>query len=148
MFTKIGMRELQALVRKGLHQSSSFTDHKVDRLPIPSNITKLNNQILDWHIFRNVLKTPHLAHIVSKNLDILRSITHPATRIIMIKNKVMSEALLYIVWSDQWYLFPRQQAKRTMASSMPATPRATAVGILIRKKHIFIGFLQEAKGSR
>ena len=97
MFAKIDMGESQALVRKGLHQSSSFTDHKVDRLPIPSNITKLNNQILDWHIFRNVLKTPHLAHIVSKNLDILRSITHPATRIIMIKNKVMSEALLYIV---------------------------------------------------
>ena len=60
-------------------------------LKIPSNITKLNNQILDWHIFRNVLKTPHLAHIVSKNLDILRSITHPATRIIM------SETLLYMV---------------------------------------------------
>merc|ERR1719209_1345706 len=81
MFTKIGMRESQALVvRKGLHQSSSFTDHRVDRLPIPSNITKLNDQILNWHIFRNVLKTPLLAHIVSKNLDILRSITHPLSK--------------------------------------------------------------------
>ena len=93
------MRESQALVdRKGLHQSSSFTDHKVDRLPIPSNITKLNNQILDWHIFRNVLKTPHLAHIVSKNLDILRSITHPATRIIMIKIKWGVKH--YCIWYD------------------------------------------------
>merc|ERR1719209_1012284 len=81
MFTKIGMRESQALVvRKGLHQSSSFTDHRVDRLPIPSNITKLNDQILNWHIFRNVLKTPLLAHLVSKNLDILRSITHPLSK--------------------------------------------------------------------
>merc|ERR1719229_68096 len=30
MFAKIEMGESQALVRKGLHQSSSFTDHKVD----------------------------------------------------------------------------------------------------------------------
>jgi len=30
MFARIDMGESQALVRKGLHQSSSFTDHKVD----------------------------------------------------------------------------------------------------------------------
>ena len=41
------------------------------------------------HMYETILKTHLLAHIVSKNLDILRSITHPATRIIMIKNKVM-----------------------------------------------------------
>ena len=58
-------------------------------LKIPTNITKLKNQILNWHIFHNVPKPPLLAHIISENLDILRSITHPATRIIMIKNKVM-----------------------------------------------------------
>jgi len=51
-----------------------------------------------------------------------------------------------MAWSDERYLFPRQQAKRTMASSMPATPRATAVGTLIRKNDIFIGILQEAQG--
>merc|ERR1719474_2318330 len=49
-------------------------------LKIQSNITKLNDQILNWHIFCNVLKTPLLAHIVSKNLDILRSITHPLSK--------------------------------------------------------------------
>merc|ERR1712180_465230 len=49
-------------------------------MKIPSNITNMQNQILNWHIFHNVLKPPLLAHIISKNSDILRSVSHPLSK--------------------------------------------------------------------
>jgi len=85
MFTKIGMRESQALVdRKGLHQSSSFTDHKVD-LVLEDTIKyhKVEKSDPELAHFPQYYETPVLADAISENLDILRSISHPATRIIL-----------------------------------------------------------------
>ena len=84
MFAKIDMGESQALVRKGLHQSSSFTDHKVD-LVLEDTIKyhKVEKSDPELAHFPQYYETPVLADAISENLDILRSISHPATRIIL-----------------------------------------------------------------